>query len=298
MPFKVNGDDGVIVDDGGDGGCGYVEMPSAFCSSVDQLSTLEIAKIRRILNNNNNSINRHDTFRQPQQQQQQQRRLMLEAKASVDSDETEFRKSTHAWCVSKEIDTNRPEKEMDRIIGAIIIGFQMFTYFLFAAEAIEDYQIGRVEVTTTHDYCLASDFAPQENFTCEAEKTYLGDAFVSFFMLGIFLAADVQQAIRSIYKAKSKSWLALAFAIFVALEVFCAFLAASISISQKLYIGEVTDAIEAGVGLLFIRELSTRAFRGMRKKKKKAYKSFFFVLFIIIGLGMLVHPVCETMIAP
>ena len=67
---------------------------------------------------------------------------MLEAKASVDSDETEFLKSTHAWCVSKEIDTNKPEKEIDRIIGAIIIGFQMFTYYLFAAEAIEDYQKG------------------------------------------------------------------------------------------------------------------------------------------------------------
>ena len=155
-----------------------------------------------------------------------------------------------------------------------------------------------MEVTTTHGYCVASDFAPQQNFLCEADKTYLGDAFVSFFMLGIFLASDVQQALRSIRKARSLSWVALVLALVIALEVFCAFVAASISISQKLYIGEVTDAIEAGVGLLFVRELSTRAYRGMRKKTKKAHVLFFCVLTLMIGLGMLVHPLCEALIAP
>ena len=77
-----------------------------------------------------------------------------------------------------------------------------------------------------------------------------------------------------------------------------AFSAAAITISQKLYIGEVTDAIEAGVGLLFVRELSTRAYRGMRRKKKKAYGPFFCVLLLMIGLGMLVHPICEALVAP
>jgi len=55
------------------------------------------------------------------------------------------------------------------------VGFQLFTYYLFAAEAVEDYQKGTVEVFTTHDTCLASGYKPQDNSLCEAERTYMGD---------------------------------------------------------------------------------------------------------------------------
>lgn len=289
MPSQLNENDGIMADGGVGGGCDFVEMPSAEYHS-HQLTPLEIARIRRILSNSSRGL-----F-----QEQQQCEPVLETKASVDSEHTEFMDSTHAWCISKEteIETKKPEKRMDRIIGAMIICFQLFTYYLFAKEAIGDYHGGIVQVTTTHDYCLASGFAPQENFVCEAEKTYFDDAFVSFFMLAIFLASDVQQAFRSIQKARSNSCVSLVFALFVAFEVFCAFLAASISISQKLYIGEATDAIEVGVGILFIRELSSRAYEGLRQKKKKVYRSFFFVLLTMIVLGMLVDPLCEALFAP
>ena len=65
----------------------------------------------------------------------------------------------------------------------------------------------------------------------------------------------------------------------------CAYIAATIAISYNLYIGEVTDAVEVGVGLLFIRELSTRAYHGIRHKGVKQYKSFFFVLVLLVVLG-------------
>ena len=111
-----------------------------------------------------------------------------------------------------------------------------------------------------------------------------------------FLASDVQQAVRAIAKAPSKG--GLVFAWFAALEVVCAFFAASISISQKLYIGEVTDAVEVGVGLLFIRELSTRAYHGIRQKKRKQYLFFFVVLLTLVILGLLMHPICRAWLAP
>jgi hypothetical protein len=40
------------------------------------------------------------------------------------------------------------------------------------------------------------------------------------------------------------------------IEVVSAFLAASVAVSYHLFIGEITDAVEVGVGLFFIRELS------------------------------------------
>ena len=90
---------------------------------------------------------------------------------------------------------------MDRIVGTAIIIFQCFTYWLFAQEAIEDYNSGEVAVTTTHSNCLAYNEEPQDNFTCDAEFTNDFDAFVAFFMLGIFLAGDFLQAGRVIRKA-------------------------------------------------------------------------------------------------
>ena len=206
-----------------------------------------------------------------------------------------FEETTHAWAVFADKPTT--SKKLARTVGTIIIAFQLFAYWLFAAEAVEDYQKGVVSVSTTHEYCMQSNEAPEENFMCEAERTNNLDAFVSFFMLGIFLAADVQQSARAMHKAQSKS--ALAFACLAAIEVIAAFLAASVSISQKLYIGEVTDAVEVGVGLLFIRELSNRAYHGIcHTNKKKQYKSFFSVLVAIVTVGLLVHPVCEALFAP
>ena len=203
-----------------------------------------------------------------------------------------FMESTHAWAVF----ADNPNKKAARVVGTIIIIFQLFTYWLFAVEAIGDYQQGAVPIVTTHQYCLESGEAPEENFTCEAERTNNLDALVAFFMLGIFLAGDVQNAARAVHKARSRS--ALAFAAFAAIEVVAAFFAAAISISQKLYIGEVTDAVEVGVGLLFIREMSTRAYHGICYKDKKQYRSFFLVLTAIVTVGLIVEVVCEALFAP
>ena len=72
-----------------------------------------------------------------------------------------------------------------------------------------------------------------------------------------------------------------------------AFVAAAIAISYQLYIGEVTDAIEVGVGLLFVRELSARAYHGIRHKGVKQYKSFVGMLVALIATGYIVEALCE-----
>lgn len=271
------------------------------------LTPSEIALIRRILYGGD-----HGDFRERHQHHEsQQQRLILQSPSSYDSEQTgEFRHSSHNWLVRRSSTSADPAKlkrvnRVDRFLGASIVGFQLFTYWLFAAEAVEDYQKGVVEVFATHDMCQTNDSDNDgfglagDTLLCASDRTYLNDAFVSFSMLAIFLASDIQQAFRSVRGAvRDNSPVALASALVVALEVFCAFLAASVSISQKLYVGEVTDAIEAGVGLLFVRELSTRAYHGMRQKRKKAYWSFFLVLAVTIVLGMLVHPACEALLAP
>ena len=107
--------------------------PSAPCGRVvAPLSPLEIERIRHLLQRHGHS--RRVLFQGQQQQQRHQQpwqQAVLEAKSSVDSDQTEFRQSTHAWCVShKKEDASGPAGLVDRIIGGIIIGFQMFTYYL------------------------------------------------------------------------------------------------------------------------------------------------------------------------
>ena len=51
------------------------------------------------------------------------------------------------------------------------------------------------------------------------------------------------------------------------------------------------DAVEVGVGLLFIRELSARAYRGIRHKGVKQYKSFAFVVILLVSMGFVAEAV-------
>jgi hypothetical protein len=220
------------------------------------------------------------------------KRNSLETVLSMSSEYSEFPESTHAWAVF----ADNPKKTatmLDRFVGTVIIAFQLFTYWLFAREAIDDYRKGIIPVMTTHADCVASNEMPEENFTCEYEYTDKGDAFVAFFMLSIFLTADFQQAARAIRDAPAAT--PLAFACLTGVEIVCAFLSASISISQKLYIGEVTDAVEVGVGLLFIRELSTRAYQAIKPKNEHNHGLFFAVLTGILLVGLLTHPLCEAL---
>ena len=217
--------------------------------------------------------------------------------ATVDtmtSEYPQFSESTHAWALFADNPHKRASK-VDRFVGTMIIFFQLFTYWIFAAEAIEDYEKGLVAVTTRHTTCLASNQEPQDNFTCEAEFTNNLDAFIAFFMLGIFLAGDVLQVNHVIQNVSS--FVPLMFAILAGIEVMAAFVAACISVSYHLYIGEVTDAVAVGVGLLFIRELSQQAYAGIRQGKTKQYKSFFTVLGILTACGMLMDPLCERLFA-
>ena len=217
----------------------------------------------------------------------------LTAAESTDSDYPGFGESTHAWAIF----ADNPKKRagtLDRAVGILIMLFQLFTYWMFASEAIEDYQSGQVAVTTQHGDCLAADEAPDQNFVCEAGFTNDFDAFIAFFMLGIFLAGDFIQAFKVIRLAQGSS---VPYAILAAVEVFSAFLSASISVSYNLYIGEVTDAVEVGVGLLFIRELSQRAYVGIRDGEVKQYKIFFVVLAILVAFGMMMDPLCERLFA-
>lgn len=245
----------------------YVNMDTS------SLSPLEIARLRQLLLTNNNIDNDDD----------------------ADSDYTEFAETTHAWAVF----ADKPEKratKLDRVVGSVIICFQLFTYYLFAREAIEDYQAGQVQVMVAHDICLATNQAPYQDFACEAEFTSHFDAFVAFFMLSMFLTPDFLQATRAIRDAPIPTP-TFFFACLAGIEVVSAYIAATISISYSLWIGEVTDAVEVGVGLLFIRELSTRAYHGIRHKGVKQYKSFFCVLVALVVIGFLCEALYERIFA-
>jgi hypothetical protein len=217
--------------------------------------------------------------------------LTVNLNTTMDSDYPEFIESTHAWAVFAD-DPKKRATELDRMVGTLIIAFQLFTYWLFASEAAQDYEKGQVLVKTRHGDCITSNLEPFENFTCEAEFTNNRDAFVAFFMLGIFLTGDILQAIRVVTTA-DRTTPTYFFAILVGLEVVAAYVSACIAVSYNLYIGEVTDAVEVGVGLLFIRELGKKAYSGIRWGEHKQYREFFTVLIILIAFGMSMHPLWE-----
>jgi hypothetical protein len=213
---------------------------------------------------------------------------------SQDSEYPAFRESTHAWAVF----ADNPQKRAgpwERLVGTIIILFQLFAYRLFAAEAIEDFQEGRVPIMVSHQSCLDMDQAPYENFECEAEFTNAADAFVAFIMLGIFLAHDMLQAAEAIRYARGA--MPILFALVAGVEVMCAFLSASIAVSYHLFIGEVTDAVEVGVGLLFIRELSQQTYHGIGSGKTKQFRNFFLMVMVLVTVGMILDPLTAKVFA-
>ena len=215
----------------------------------------------------------------------------------ADSEYSEFPQTTHAWAVF----ADHPQRKatfLDRIVGTFVMIFQMFTYYLFASEAIEDYQRGAVPVLVSHDTCQRYNYEPGDEFMCDAEETSHLDAMASFVMLGIFLSSEVLGALRAMRNSyqniNTMGIVSLIFASLAFVEVLSAYLAAAIAISYQLFIGEVTDAIEAGVGLLFVRELSSRAYAGIRHKGVKQYKSFGFTLMVLIVTGFVVEAYCES----
>jgi len=258
-----------------------------------QLTAQEVALLKQLLARNNSNNNETSALF-PRTSSSSNIAPPLPSALSQDSDYPEYLASTHAWAVF----ADHPQKRattMDRIVGTLIIAFQLFTYWLFAQEAVQDYQTGAVAVTTLHSNCLASNEQPQDHFTCEAEFTSHLDAFCAFFMLGIFLTGDFLQAGRVILNAPTRT--GLVFAFLAGIEVVAAYLAACVAVSYNLYIGEVTDAVEVGVGLLFIRELSQRAYAGIRNGEGKQYKTFFSVLTVLIVIGMISDPFCEYLFA-
>ena len=236
------------------------------------LTPHELRQLRRLLNNKNIINN-------------------LDDETDADSEYSEFPETTHAWAVFAD-KPQRKATKMDRFVGTSIILFQLFTYSLFVVEALEDYQKGVVPVLISHQDCDASQEQPADNFQCEAEVTSNFDAVVAFFMLSIFLTPEILQALRAV-RAAPRWTSTMVFASLAAIEVISAFVAAAIAISYQLYIGEVTDAIEVGVGLLFVRELSARAYHGIRHKGVKQYKSFAAMLISLIAGGLLVEATCE-----
>ena len=228
---------------------------------------------------------------------------------SVDSDYPEFGESTHAWAVFADYPKyNKRAGILERTVGTIIIVFQLFAYRLFAMEAIEDFQKGQVAVLIKHHDCINFDEdinlynnGEDVNLFCEASYTDTLDAFVAYMMLGIFLSEDCLQAIRAIKNAPLLSS-AQFFALLAGVEVICAFLSASIAVSYNLFIGEVTDAVSVGVGLLFIRELSSKTYsairnRGNNGKNQRQYLNFFICLSVLLLVGMIMDPLSSYLFA-
>jgi hypothetical protein len=277
----------------------YIEMSNTASDDTIQLQLTmqEVAMIRQLLagqlltntTNLDGDFDRRDVMREI--------RSVPTADSSVNSNYPEFRKSTHAWAVFAD-DPHKRATSMDRFIGVLIIFFQLFTYWIFAQEAIKDYSQGQVYVKTSHSNCLNSNQQPGQDgdtssFTCEANFTNGFDAFIAYFMLGVFLTGDFLKAARVMCAAPTLGITTLLFASLTAIEIVAAYTAACISVSYNLYIGELTDAVAVGVGVLFIRELSQRAYTGIRYGKVKQYTTFFGVLAVLIGIGMLMDPFCE-----
>jgi hypothetical protein len=171
----------------------------------------------------------------------------------------------------------------------------LFAYRLFAAEAIEDFRAGRVPVMIAHQDCIDMELSPNDNFECEAEFTNTSDALVAFIMLGIFLAPDMLQSATAIRNAV---WgLPMFFAVIAGVEVVCAFLSASVAVSYHLFIGEATDAVEVGVGLLFIRELSQQTYHGIGSGKTKQFRNFFVMVMVLVSVGMILDPLTARVFA-
>lgn len=199
------------------------------------------------------------------------------------------------------------------MVGLFIIAFQLYTYSVFAAEAIQDYAESQVPVMIDNNACrnmgeegmidlnnynhYYNDYGSSSTLLqCEANYTNTRDAFLAFFMLAIFLAADMIQAMRVLVDAPLGLGKVFAFLAFA--EVMGAFASACLAVSYELYIGEVTDAIEVGVGLLFIRELSQKTYAGVRNGKTRRYSTYFGVLVVLISVGMCMDPLCEHWLAP
>lgn len=260
----------------------YAEMNSqpAAAASGNTLSPQEIYRLRQLL-------------------QSPQRLAASSSKDDTDanSEYSEFPETTHAWAVFAD-KANRKATMMDRMVGTGIMAFQLFAYALFVEEAINDYQTRMVPVLTTHEQCAANNeqiVQGETTMECEAEVTNHFDAVVAFSMLAIFLTPEVLSALRALRNSWGDgSRSTTAFAALATFEVICAFLAAAVAISYQLYVGEVTDAIEVGVGLLFVRELSARAYQGIRHKGIKRYKAFFVTLAVLLMLGIVVEAVCEN----
>lgn len=257
---------------------------------IAQLTHLEVKKLRNLLQyydeKNLNSCKNNFFDERPES---------IKRIDSTGSDYPGYGDSTHSWAVFADTPQKRASKK-DRFVGVVIIAFQLFTYYLFAAEAIEDYERGQVPVRTLHSDCVMYNEQPEGNFFCEAEFTNGVDAFAAFFMLGIFLAGDFIKTYSVIRMAPFG--FPLLFACLTALEIVAAFIAASIAISYNLYIGEVTDAIEVGVGLLFIRELSQKAYEGIRDgKRQRKHSTFFMVLAALVGFGMFMDHIWESLFA-
>lgn len=266
----------------------------SFDASTEEFSTAlaqhEVLQLRRLLNNPHNNTH-------PNAAVGLKPSSSFHSINGADSDYSEFPHTTHAWAVF----ADHPQRKatfLDRIVGTFVMIFQMFTYYLFASEAIEDYQRGAVSVLVSHDTCQQYDYEPRGEFMCEAEETSHLDAMASFVMLGIFLSSEVLGALRAIRNSyqniNTMGIISLIFACLAFMEVLSAYLAAAIAISYQLFIGEVTDAIEAGVGLLFVRELSSRAYDGIRHKGVKQYKSFGFTLMVLVVTGFVVESYCES----
>ena len=274
----------------------YQEMPEATSSDESHekklvLTTEEILLVRRLLGEN-----LHKESGATAKYGDTDVGCIPESATSADSEYSEFPETTHAWAVF----ADKPQRKanvIDRVVGTLVIIFQVFTYSLFVFEAIEDYQKKSVPVMTTHENCQAYQEEPNDNFTCEAEYTSTFDALVAFSMLSIFLTPEILQAVRVIRATPLAACPAFVFACLAAIEVIFAFVAAAIAISYRLYIGEVTDAIEVGVGLLFVRELSARCYQGIRHKGVKQYGSFLGVLALLLVIGFSVEGFCESFFA-
>ena len=127
------------------GGDSYVSMDGRLpAQTFDALTRDEVARLNDLLNTHHNTHSLASNF-------------------SMDSDYPHFMESTHAWAVFAD-DPRKRANINDRVVGTLIIIFQLFSYFMFASEAIEDYEAGRVPLLIDHANCIAADFEPVENF--------------------------------------------------------------------------------------------------------------------------------------
>ncbi|KAL3907480.1 MAG: hypothetical protein SGARI_003520, partial [Bacillariaceae sp.] len=125
----------------------------------------------------------------------------------------------------------------------------------------------------------------QSHLYCEADTGDFGVGMAMLIvMLSLFLTLDFTDAISAI---RHTTGFQRAYAVYAFIEVFTTWAACVAAGTQKVWTGNVVDALETGVGLLFVHDLGNRVFVSFKARKDgtRKYRLFFGTALFLIAIS-------------